>query len=149
MKSANPPVSVPRLAEDLRPAFLKLGRELRRETTRGGISALDSQIIGAVKRNPGIGVSGLAKSEQMSSPSMSAHVKRLEAAGLLTREITADGDQRRARLVLTEEAKRFMAAVRQSRTDWLASRLARLDAAQLQALAAAAPILALLAEPGA
>ncbi len=147
MNNAHVPAS--RLAEELRPSFLKLGRELRRETAKSGISALDVQIIGAVRRNPGIGVSGLAKSEQMSSPSMSAHVKRLEAAGLLAREVAADGDQRRARLVLTPKAMRSAMAVRQSRTDWLAARLARLDAGQLRALAAVAPILALLAEPGA
>jgi DNA-binding MarR family transcriptional regulator len=147
MNNAHLPMPALRLAEELRPSFLKLGRELRRETTKSGISALDAQIIGAVRRTPGIGVSGLAKSEQMSSPSMSAHVKRLEAAGLLAREVATDGDQRRARLVLTTEAKRFLAALRQSRTDWLEARLARLDAGQLTALAAAAPILALLADP--
>ncbi len=144
----NTSVSATRLAEDLRPSFLKLGRELRREAIRGGISALDAQIIGAVKRNPGIGVSELARSEQMSSPSMSAHVKRLEGDGLLARDVTTDGDQRRTRLVLTEKAIRSVMAVRQSRTDWLAARLARLDADQVQVLAAAAPLLALLAEPG-
>lgn len=148
MNNTRPPISTTRLAEELRPSFLKLGRELRRETTTSGISALDSQIIGAVKRNPGIGVSELAKSEQMSSPSMSAHVKRLEAAGMLVRDEVADGDQRRTRLVLTEKAIRSLMAVRQSRTDWLVARLAQLDADQMEMLAAAAPVLALLSEPG-
>jgi DNA-binding MarR family transcriptional regulator len=148
MKNARPPISTTRLVEELRPSFLKLGRELRKETTRGGISALDALILGAVKRHPGIGVSALAKSEQMSSPSMSAHVKRLEAAGLLSRDETTDGDQRRARLVLTEKAIRSLMAVRQSRTDWLVARLGRLDADQMEVLAAAAPILTLLSESG-
>jgi DNA-binding MarR family transcriptional regulator len=147
MISSPPSAATIRLAGDLRPSFLKLGRELRRETARSGISALDAQILGAVKRNPGIGVSDLARSEQMSSPSMSAHVKRLEAAGLLARDVATDGDQRRTRLMLTERAMQSVKAVRQSRTDWLAARLARLDADQAAVLAAAAPILALLAEP--
>jgi DNA-binding MarR family transcriptional regulator len=134
------------LAEELRPALLKLGRHLHREAQKAGVSALDAQIIGTVWRNPGIGVSGLAEAEQMSSPSMSAHVKRLEAAGLLARDATTDGDQRRTRLVLTAKAKRSAAAVRQSRNDWLASRLTHLDAGQLEILGAAAPVLRLLTD---
>ena len=69
------------LADALRPALLKASRALRRESQRAGVSALDAQLLGGVKKNPGIGVSALAEREQMTRASMSGHVKRLEAAG--------------------------------------------------------------------
>jgi len=49
------------LADALRPALLRVSRALRRETQRAGVSAVDAQILGIVKKHPGIGVSELAE----------------------------------------------------------------------------------------
>ena len=73
------------LADALRPALLRASRALRREAQRAGVSALDAQLLGAVKKHAGIGVSELAEREQMTRASMSGHVKRLEAAGWIAR----------------------------------------------------------------
>jgi DNA-binding MarR family transcriptional regulator len=115
------------LADQLRPVILKLSRHLRREAQKVGVSALDAQLLGVIKLSPGVGVSDLADSEQMSRPAMSAHVKRLEAAGWLVRgSSTPDGDKRRAPLMLTPKGLQALTAIRRSRNDWLAARLATL-----------------------
>src|SRR6516225_11438957 len=89
------------LADALRPALLRASRALRREAQRAGVSALDAQLLGAVKNNAGIGVSALAEREQMTRASMSGHVKRLEKAGWIARAEHEADDRRRVGLSLT------------------------------------------------
>lgn len=132
------------LAEALRPALLRTSRALRREAQRAGVSALDAQILGAVKKHPGIGVSALADHEQMTRPSMSSHVKRLEEAGWIGRDEASEEDRRRVGLRITPKGQKALDAIRRRRNDWLAARLSALSADQRAALAAAAaPLIAL------
>ena len=126
------------LAEILRPALLRASRALRREAQRAGASALDAQLLGGIKKNPGIGVSELADREQMTRASMSGHVKRLERAGWIARTLGDEHDRRRVGLTLTDRGGRALDAIRRRRNDWLAARLAVLDASERAALAAAA-----------
>jgi DNA-binding MarR family transcriptional regulator len=133
------------LAEQLRPALLRASRQLRREALRAGVSALDAQILGAVKKHPGIGVSALADHEQMTRPSMSTHVKRLEASGWIGRDAAQDDDRRRIGLRLTPKGQKALDAIRRRRNDWLAARLAVLAPEARAALAAAAGPLVQLA----
>ena len=132
------------LADNLRAPLLRVSRRLRQEAQRVGSSALDGLILGQVKRCPGVGVSELADAEHMSRPSMSSHVKRIEAAGWIVRDQSAE-DGRRSGFRITPEGEAQLDAIRQTRNDWLAARLARLDPASRQALAAAqGPLLELL-----
>lgn len=135
-----PSPDLPTLADHLRPVVLKLSRQLRRESLSAGIGVQDAQILNAVRKQPGIGVSELAELEQVSRPSMSAHVKRLEEAALLARG-DAEEDRRRAPLAITEAGREALRSVKASRTHWLEARLSRLDAAQRAALVAALPAL--------
>lgn len=128
---------VSNLAEDLRPVLLRLSRHLRRESDGTGLSPLDSQLIGTIKHNAGIGVSELAEIEQMTPPTMSTHVKRLEEAGFVTRDASACGDKRRTSLTVTREGDKALDSVRKQRNDWLAARLGELSDEQLQSLASA------------
>src|SRR5580692_4098691 len=134
------------LADALRPALLKVSRALRREAQRAGVSALDAQLLGAVKKHPGIGVSDLAEREQMTRASMSGHVKRLTAAGWIDRTAGAGDDRRRSGLELTGKGAKALEAIRRRRNDWLAARLATLPASARAALSAAAEPLMLLGE---
>jgi DNA-binding MarR family transcriptional regulator len=134
------------LADALRPALLKASRALRREALRAGVSALDAQLLGAVKKQAGIGVSDLAEREQMTRASMSGHVKRMEAAGWIARAAPDDDDRRRVGLTLTAKGGKALDAIRRRRNDWLAARLAQLSAEERAALAAAAAPLARLAD---
>jgi DNA-binding MarR family transcriptional regulator len=122
----------------LRPALLRASRALRREAQRAGVSALDAQLLGAVKNNPGIGVSALAEREQMTRASMSGHVKRLTAAGWVGRTGADEQDRRRSGLQLTARGVKALEAIRRRRNDWLAARLARLSPADREALERAA-----------
>jgi DNA-binding MarR family transcriptional regulator len=134
------------LADALRPALLKVSRALRREAQRAGVSALDAQLLGVVKKHAGIGVSELAEREQMTRASMSGHVKRMEAAGWIARAAPDHEDRRRVGLTLTAKGAKALDAIRRRRNDWLAARLAELSSAERSALAAAAGPLVRLAE---
>ena len=134
------------LTDALRPALLKVSRALRRAAQRAGVSAVDAQLLGAVKKNAGIGVSDLADREQMTRASMSGHVKRLERAGWIERAVGEDADKRRVGLSLTAQGGKALDAIRRRRNDWLAARLAKLDPAERAILAAAAAPLLRLAE---
>jgi DNA-binding MarR family transcriptional regulator len=120
---------------------------LRREAQRAGVSALDAQLLGAIKKNAGIGVSELADLEQMTRASMSGHVKRLEGAGWIERSADEGEDRRRSGLSLTARGAKALDAIRRRRNDWLAARLANLDpGARPARAAAAAPLIRLAGE---
>lgn len=132
------------LADALRAPLLQLSRRLRQEAQRVGMSALDALILGHVRKRPGVGASELASVERMSRPSMSGHIKRLETAGWIVRA-GDEADGRRSGFQITAAGEAQLAAIRQSRNDWLAARLARLDeTSRADLVAAQAALLKLL-----
>lgn len=138
------PVDVIALAEALRGPLLRVSRKLRQEAQKVGLSSQDAILLGYIRKNPGAGVSELADFEQVSRPTMSSHVKRLEAAGWLSRAEHAQ-DGRRSGLTLTPAGLRNIETLQRHRNDWLAARLVRLSPAERDALlAAAAPLLKLV-----
>src|SRR5919198_30639 len=98
------------LANRLRPALLRLNRELRREIHSLGVTGGQVSLLIRIQKQPGIGVRELAQSERMSTPGMSKYVSRLEAAGLVSR--TELEDRRRVGLQLTEQGSRVLASVK-------------------------------------
>lgn len=134
--SALAPGEITALAEALRPSILRLSRRLRQEAHKAGVSAADAVLLALVKAQPGIGVSALADAEQTSRPTMSGHLKRLEAAGLVVRDADED-DARRSGFTITRIGARKLDQIRAQRNDWLARRLARLSEAERQQLSAA------------
>ena len=134
------------VADRLRPALLRLARELRRETRVEGVSPGQVSLMVAVKYDPGIGVNDLAARERISPPAMTKQVNRLAAAGLVKRTPNVD-DRRRVGLTLTEDGQRTLRRVRSRRTAWLAQRLGALDDDELAAVEGAVePLLRLLHE---
>lgn len=128
------------VAAELRPAILRLARELRKETEQLGITARQATFLWLVKRSPGLSLAELAAEEGISPPAMSGHVDRLERGGLLERVRSSD-DRRRVGLRLTDEGERLMRRVRARRTTWLTKRLQALDPNDLEAIEAAVPAL--------
>jgi DNA-binding MarR family transcriptional regulator len=124
------------VADKLRPALLRVGRELRREAREVGVSPEQVSLLVTIKYAPGIGVRELAARERVSPPAMSKHVDRLERHGLVERTPSAD-DRRRVGLTLTDEGQRVLRRVRSRRTAWLASRLGGLTPDELAAVEAA------------
>lgn len=133
-----------RLANELRPVLLQLNRHLRKELAPLGITAGQAALLHAIRTNPRIGVRDLALREGVSAPAMSAHLDRLEAAGLVRRARSLE-DRRRVVLEVTEKGLRTLRSARARRTAWLAAGLKRLTPAELDAVEdAIAPLQRLL-----
>jgi DNA-binding MarR family transcriptional regulator len=133
LQRAIDPVTV---ANRLRPTLLKLNRHLRREIHPLGVTGGQASLLVTIQRHPGIGVRELAALERMSAPGMSKSVRRLEEAGLVTRELSSE-DRRRIGLRVTREGERLLRSVKSRRTAWLAARLRGLSAEELTAVDAA------------
>ena len=132
------------IADALRPALLRIGRELRREARAVGVSPEQVGLLVSIKYSPGIGVRELAARERVTPPALTKHVDRLERDGLVVRTPSSD-DRRRVGLTLTDEGQRVLRRVRSRRTAWLASRLRELGADELAAVEAAVePLLRLV-----
>lgn len=132
------------VANRLRPVLLQLVRELRREVHPLGITGGQVSLLVQIKRKPEIGVRELAALERVSPAAMSGAVDRLERAGLIRRRTDA-ADRRRQGLSVSPAGERVLRAVKRRRTAWLASRLERLSAEELDTLdGAVEPLLSLL-----
>ena len=135
------------IAQELRPAILRLARNLRRDTEVFGVTAHQAALLAQVWSRPGLSLRELADSEGISPPSLSGHVDRLEAAGLL-RRVRSTEDRRRVGLALTPEGRSVLKRVRARRTTWLANRLDRLSVDDRELIERALPALHALLEPG-
>ena len=133
------------IAEVLRPAILRLARNLRRETETLGVTSHQATLLAVISSTPGLALRELADAEGISAPSLSGHVDRLEAAGLIRRVRSSD-DRRRVGLELTKEGRAVLRRVRARRTTWLADRLACLSDEEREAVEAAVPALHALLE---
>jgi DNA-binding MarR family transcriptional regulator len=132
------------VANELRPVLLQLNRHLRRELAPLGITAVQAALLHAIRTTPGIGIRALAEREGMSKPAMTTAIDRLEVAGLVRRSRSVR-DARCVELEVTEKGQRIVRSARSRRTAWLASRLERLEPAELDAVAdAIAPLRRLL-----
>src|SRR5579872_2958098 len=98
------------LANRLRPALLRLNRELRREIHSLGVGGTQVSLLIQIQKEPGVGVNELAARERMSAPGMSKQIGRLETEGLLTRRQLED--KRRFGLYVSDEGKRVLASVK-------------------------------------
>ena len=125
--------------------ILRLGRQLRRETEQLGVTSHQATLLWLVKSRPGLSLRELAQAEGISAPSLSAHVDRLEALGLIRRVRSSD-DRRRVGLELTPDGRTTVRRVRARRTTWLANRLGRLSEDDRERLERALPALSLLLE---
>jgi DNA-binding MarR family transcriptional regulator len=132
------------LANELRPVLLRIARQVRRESNELGVTAGQITLLSGIGEKPGITARELGDRERISAPGMSAHLERLETAGLIVR--TRGTDRRCVGLTLSEEGERVLGTARRQRTAWLAERLEQLSDEQRAAVEAAIAPLARLAE---
>jgi DNA-binding MarR family transcriptional regulator len=132
------------LANELRPVLLRLSRLVRRESHTLGVTGGQVSLLAGIDEHPGISARELADRERISAPGMSAHLERLEGAGLIRRERAVD--RRRVGLSLSAEGARVLRSVRKKRTAWLAERLEKLPPDDQRAIEAAIEPLARLLE---
>jgi DNA-binding MarR family transcriptional regulator len=136
------------IANALRPVFIRIARELRRETEALGVTSRQVTLLWLVRSNPGFSLRELAAEEGISAPTLSDQIDRLETAGLLER-VRSASDRRRVGLVLTPKGLHLLQLVRSRRTTWLAARLDAIDDDELDAIALALPALQKLLASGA
>jgi DNA-binding MarR family transcriptional regulator len=137
------------------PAFATLSEQLELSVTRlahvlireagASLSRTAASVLHRLATAGPQRVTELAAYEAIAQPSATTLVGRLESQGLVTR--TPDPDDGRAvQVSITAAGQRLLAERRAARAAALDARLAALDAEERAALAAAAPLLARLAE---
>lgn len=104
-----------------------------------------SELLRLTVRRPGISVAEAAQEMRLAPNSVSTMVSQLTADGLLTRD-RAESDGRSVRLTVTGEGAARVAQWRDLRAELAGRALERLPAADRQAINAAVPALARLAE---
>ncbi|MEH0580846.1 MULTISPECIES: MarR family transcriptional regulator [Streptomyces] len=134
--------------EELADALVGVQRLLRRRLRAGlavpRLRGAEVELLRLVETRPGIGVSDAAKELYLAGNSVSTLVNQLVRDGYLVREIHP-ADRRAARLLLTDAAEARLRAWRERRAALVGRHVARLDAADRQALHAALPALRALA----
>jgi DNA-binding MarR family transcriptional regulator len=137
------------LAESLAAQLNGVRRVLRRQVRAGlGVPELSGsqvELLRLVESAPGIGVGAAAQQLHLAGNSVSTLVNQLTEAGLLLRE-RDPADRRSAQLFLTPAAQHRLTAWRAARVSLLTAALGALDPGERDALAAAIPALAHLAE---
>jgi DNA-binding MarR family transcriptional regulator len=134
--------------EELADALVGIQRLLRRRLRAGltvpRLRGAEVELLRLVEARPGIGVSDAAKELYLAGNSVSTLVNQLVKDGCLIRE-TDPADRRAARLLLTEAAEARLRDWKQRRAALVGRHLARLHAADQEALRAALPALRTLA----
>jgi DNA-binding MarR family transcriptional regulator len=141
-----PGPDVQEVAGALRVSIGLLHRRLRQTRTDGELTLPESSALTRLDRGGPATASELAKLEQISPQSVGATLGALEAKGLIERR-PDPGDGRRAVLSVTEAGLGLLRDKRNARTEQIARALAAgFTPAEIQLLAAAAPLLERLAE---
>ncbi|MEU3615742.1 MarR family transcriptional regulator [Streptomyces sp. NPDC006872] len=134
--------------EELADALVGVQRLLRRRLRAGltvpRLRGAEVELLRLVETRPGIGVSEAAKELYLAGNSVSTLVNQLVKDGYLVRE-QDPADRRAARLLLTEAAETRLRAWQTRRAELVGRHVARLDAADREALRAALPALRALA----
>ena len=133
--------SVSGLADGLRPSVMRLARRLR-QVRVDGLDLTPSQLsaMGTLARADDQPIGALAAAEKVAAPSMTRIVNALEERGLVAR--TPDPTDRRQSLVsLTPSGRDLLLLLRRRRSEWLAQRIAELDAQDREVLRRAVGIL--------
>ncbi|GAA3996968.1 MarR family winged helix-turn-helix transcriptional regulator [Streptomyces sp. NBC_01352] len=119
-------------------------RRLRRDMPDPRLRGAEVELLRLVVDRPGIGISDAAKELYLAGNSVSTLVNQLSRQGYLVRE-TDPADRRAARLLPTPAAEARLSEWRRRRADLVRRQVARLDAADREALYAAIPALRELA----
>lgn len=135
------------LAEALAPALLMLVRQFRAGIHAAGLSPAQAMVLKRLYERPGIGVSELADAERIRRPTISGHIKQLEADGLIERLPPHPDDRRRMGFTITPAGLTLLDAVKRQWTLWLARRLDELPEPGRRILAEALPYLDAMSVP--
>ena len=130
------------LAQSLRLSIARLARLLRQQDRNGHGPTLIAALA-SVAQLDGPTHGELAAREQVAPPTITAVVTKMEALGLVTREVDP-ADRRITRIRITPSGSDELEDVRSRRTEWLEAQMRTLSADEMARLAAAAEVLAKL-----
>ncbi len=139
-----PAVDTTDLAGRLRFASARLIRHLRRQD-EGGLGATPTAALATIVNRGPLTLGELAVSENLSKPSITKVVERLEHEGYIARQADP-ADKRVCRVKATTKGVRQLEANRARRTAWLDARLRGLPHGDQARLAAAIDVLEKLIE---
>lgn len=129
----------PELATRLRLSTTRLARLLRQQSS-SGLTPSQLSALASIDRHGPLPLGELAEREQVSPPTITKVVNKLEAEGLVTRQADAD-DRRFCHVATTPAGDALLRETRERRDAWLTVRLAELDPDQRARLAAAVDVL--------
>jgi DNA-binding MarR family transcriptional regulator len=132
------------LANDLRPTIARLARRLRQQD-QTGLGPTMTATLASIAKHDGPTHGELAAIEQVSPPTITAVVDKLEKLGLVTRQADAS-DRRVTRVHATSAGLEQLDEVRNRRTSWLATQVTALDDDERRRLADAVDVLAKLVD---
>lgn len=127
------------LAGLLRFSVTRLARLLRQQDETGLAPSLTAALATIYRDGP-LTLGDLAAQEQVTAPTITKVVEKLEARGYVSR-LTDDKDRRITRVQITPAGRKQLDVVRRRRTAWLASQLKTLSPEEFDKLAAAAEVL--------
>ncbi|HKY47335.1 MAG TPA: MarR family transcriptional regulator [Acidimicrobiia bacterium] len=131
------------VAARLRLAVARLQRIVRQQAM-GGLNLAEGSCLAIIDRHGPLSLSDVASRENLSAPTITKIVTRLEAEGLIER--LADPADRRVTLVaVSNDGAGLLERVRSSRTAYLHRKLRELSDEDLNRLLAALPVLEALA----
>jgi DNA-binding MarR family transcriptional regulator len=132
------------VARRLRYSVTRLARQLRRQAGTDLTPTQSAALVSIEKHGP-ITIGDLATREQVSAPTATNVVSKLEARGLV-RRLRDPADRRVCRVELTPGGTKELETSRNRKTEWLAARLRELAPEQLAELTAALDVLEHLTE---
>ena len=127
------------LANALRPTITRLARRLRQQD-HTGLGPTTTAALASIAKHGGPTHGELAALEQVTPPTITAVVGKMESLGLVVRE-TDVADRRVTRIRITPAGIDQLGEVRSRRTSWLASQLSSLTDDERRRLADAADVL--------
>jgi DNA-binding MarR family transcriptional regulator len=137
---------VSEVAGRLRLSVTRLARLLRQQGDTG-LSPSQLSALAAIELHGPLTLGALAEHERVAPPTVTKAVAKLEEAGLVER--TADPvDRRVARVTTTLAGDKLLREVRRRKNEWLATRIADLDATDRSRLVAALDVLETLTTKG-
>lgn len=132
-------------ADRLRLASTRLARILRRET-HTGLTPTQGAALATLQRLGPVPLGVLAEAEGISAPTATKVVDKLVRAELVQRQAHPD-DRRVSLVVVTRAGHELLADTRRHKTEWLATRLGTLNAADQRKVVEALEMLERLVAP--
>jgi DNA-binding MarR family transcriptional regulator len=133
------------LAAELRVSLMRSVRRLRAEKADADLSDGQYSVLAVLDRHGPLTPRELAEHERVQPPSMTRTVGALAELGLVSRT-DHPADRRQIVVALTELGQASVVETRRRRDAWLARRLAELEPAEHEVLAAASVILRRIAD---